>query len=221
MKIPSRPRKPPALLKLKIEQDHAKAPRHKGVPVKNRFIVVLMSGLSLAVISALYPAAADEKPAGKPKVTLQIVDWDQTQKLVAAHKGKIVVLDAWSTSCQPCMKEFPNLVKLHHKYGGKGLACMSLSCDYQGIKNKPPEFYRERVLNFLEKQGAVFQNLLASEPADELYDKMELASIPAVFVYGRDGKLVKRFDNEQVKSEEENFTYADVVKLVEELIKAK
>jgi hypothetical protein len=50
---------------------------------------------------------------------------------------------------------------------------------------------------------------------------MELASIPAVFVYGRDGKLVKRFDNEQAKSEDENFTYADVNKLVEELLKAK
>ena len=66
-----------------------------------------------------------------------------------------------------------------------------------------------------------FQNLLASEPADELYDKMELASIPAVFVYGRDGKLVKRFDNEQAKTEEDNFTYEDVNKLVEELLKAK
>jgi thiol-disulfide isomerase/thioredoxin len=194
--------------------------------------ILMVIGFCLCGLAALQGIAADDKgagdqkaaakeAAGKPKVSIEIVDWEQTQKLVAAHKGKIVVLDAWSTSCQPCMKEFPNLVKLHQKYGGKGLACMSLSCDYQGIKNKPPEFYRERVLNFLEKQGAVFQNLLASVPADELYDKMELASIPAVFVYGRDGKLVKRFDNEQVKSEDENFTYADVEKLVEELMKAK
>jgi thiol-disulfide isomerase/thioredoxin len=200
--------------------------------IQRRIQLLFVIGFCLSGLIALHGIAADDKGAGdqkaavksgagQSKVSLEIVDWDQTQKLVAAHKGKIVVLDAWSTSCQPCMKEFPNLVKLHQKYGGKGLACMSLSCDYQGIKNKPPEFYRERVLKFLEKQGAVFQNLLASVPADELYDKMELASIPAVFVYGRDGKLVKRFDNEQVKSEDENFTYADVVKLVEELMKAK
>jgi thiol-disulfide isomerase/thioredoxin len=199
----------------------------------NRLIAILLAiGLCWCGFAALHGIAADDKGAGdqkaaakegagKPKVSIEIVDWEQTRKLVAAHKGKIVVLDAWSTSCQPCMKEFPNLVKLHQKYGGKELACMSLSCDYQGIKNKPPEFYRDRVLNFLEKQGAVFQNLLASVPADELYDKMELASIPAVFVYGRDGKLVKRFDNEEVKSEDENFTYADVIKLVDELMKAK
>jgi thiol-disulfide isomerase/thioredoxin len=200
--------------------------------MKHLFRAAVVIGLCVPVMSALQSITADDKGAGdqksaakegagKPKVSIEIVDWDQTQRLVAAHKGTIVVLDAWSTSCQPCMKEFPNLVKLHQKYGGKGVACMSLSCDYQGIKNKPPEFYRQRVLNFLEKQGAVFQNLLASVPADELYDKMELASIPAVFVYGRNGKLVKRFDNEQVKSEEENFTYADVVTLVEEMLKAK
>ncbi|MGE5194010.1 MAG: TlpA disulfide reductase family protein [Deltaproteobacteria bacterium] len=184
--------------------------------------------------SADLPAAGDEKPAAKKsaatkepgekskvKVSLEVASWEQTQKLVAAHKGKIVVLDAWSTSCQPCMKEFPNLVKLHQKYGRTGVTCMSLSCDYQGIKNKPPEYYRERVVRFLEKQGAAFQNLLASDPAEELYEKMELASIPAVFVYGRDGKLVKRFDNEQAKTEEDNFTYDDVIKLVEELLKAK
>jgi thiol-disulfide isomerase/thioredoxin len=192
---------------------------------------ILLVGLSLSTILELPQIAANEKsgdkksaakePGEKPKVPLETASWEETQKRVAANKGKIVVLDAWSTSCQPCMKEFPNLVKLHQKYGGRGVACMSISCDYQGIKKKPPEFYRERVLKFLDKVGASFENLLATDPADELFEKMDLASIPAVFVYGRDGKLVKRFDNEQAKTEDDNFTYEDVNKLVEELLKAK
>ena len=115
----------------------------------------------------------------------------------------------------------PNLVKLHEKRAKDGVVCMSLSCDYAGIKSKPPEFYRERVLKFLQKQKATFQNLLSSVPADELFEKMNLASIPAVYVYGRDGKLVKRFDNEQARTEEENFTYEDVTALVEKLLAEK
>jgi thiol-disulfide isomerase/thioredoxin len=189
----------------------------------------LSISLFLCLIAGVRGIAADEKAAkdgtkegaAKAKVTLQIVDWDETLMLVAAHKGKVVVLDAWSTSCQPCMKEFPNLVKLHRKYGGREVVCMSLSCDYAGIKNKPPEFYRERVLKFLEKQEAGFQNLLSSVPAEDLFDKMELSSIPAVYVFGPDGKIAKRFDNEQAKTEEDNFTYADVNKLVEDLVKKK
>lgn len=191
--------------------------------------------LSLACLCVLALAgaisiAADEKAAkdgakkdaGKSKVSLEIVDWDETLKLVAAHKGKVVVLDAWSLSCPPCMKEFPNLVKLHQKYGGKQVVCMSLSCDYAGIKNKPPEYYREKVLKFLEKHGAEFQNLLSSVPSEDLFDKkMKISSIPVVYVFGPDGKIAKRFDNEQAKAEEDNFTYADINKLVEELVQKK
>ncbi len=181
------------------------------------------AGLIAIGIAAEEKAAnnADKGDAAKSKIAVQIVDWDETQKLIAAHKGKIVVLDAWSTSCPPCMKEFPNLVKLHQKYGGKQVACMSLSCDYSGIKNKPPEFYRERVEKFLTKTGAEFQNLLSSVPSDDLFKKLGIESIPAVYVYGRDGKLVKRFDNGQAKTEEDNFTYEHVTKLVEELVAKK
>ncbi|MBI3864618.1 MAG: TlpA family protein disulfide reductase [Planctomycetia bacterium] len=180
-------------------------------------------------VAALAFAVDDKKPAkegakgeaSQSKVSVKIADWDETLKLVAAHKGKVVVLDAWSTSCQPCMKEFPNLVKLHKKYGGKEVVCMSLSCDFIGIKSKPPEYYRDKVENFLSKQGAEFQNLLSSVPAEDLFEKMELSSIPAVYVYGRDGKLAKRFDNEKAKTEDDNFTYDDVTKLVEELVAKK
>lgn len=166
------------------------------------------------VTTALEPAAAAE-------VTVDIASWEETQKRVAAHKGKIVVLDAWSTSCQPCMKEFPHLVELHKRLASKGVVCMSMSCDYAGIKNKPPEFYKERVLKFLTKQEATFENILCNVPSDELFDAMKLSSIPAVYVFGRDGKLAKRFDNEKAEKEEDNFTYDDVTKLVEELVKKK
>lgn len=187
-----------------------------------RLTCVTLTPFALLLSFCLYllqaGVAAD---APKAKVEVKIADWKQTQKMVAAHKGKIVVLDAWSTTCAPCVKEFPNLVLLHKKYGGKDVVCMSMSCDYAGIKNKPPEFYRERVLTFLEKQGATFENILSSVPSDELFEEMELASIPAVYVFGRDGKLVKRFDNEKAEKEEDNFTYEHVNKLVAELAAKK
>src|SRR5665213_3340568 len=156
-------------------------------PAKIDFSTVCLCLFGVALVRGI---AAEEKTAkdsskaesAKSKVSRKIVDWDETLKLVAANKGKVVVLDAWSTSCPPCMKEFPNLVKLHQKYGGKEVVCMSLSCDYAGIKNKPPEYYRERVLKFLDKQEAGFQNLLSSVPSEELFDKMGISSIPAVYV---------------------------------------
>src|SRR5438128_2221973 len=57
-------------------------------------------------------------------VALDIKSWDETLELVAQHKGKVVVLDLWSTSCEPCLVEFPHLVELHQRHGDK-LVCMS------------------------------------------------------------------------------------------------
>ena len=152
-------------------------------------------------------------------VQLNIVDYEGILAHIAGNRGKVVVMDAWSTSCPPCMKEFHNLVELHQEYGPDKLACMSLSFDYEGLDT--PEEVRPRVLKFLRQQGAAFDNLMSNEESDVLYRKFKLAAVPAVFVYDRDGKLRKRFDNEQAKSPAEQFTYADVQKLVAEMMAEK
>lgn len=161
--------------------------------------------------------SATDSNAAAPAVTLDIKSWDETLELVSQHKGKVVVLDVWSTSCDPCMVEFPHLVELHKQHGVK-LVCMSASCDYAGIKSKPPESYRDRVLEFLTKQNATFKNVLLNVDSDTLFEKIELASIPAVYVFGSDGKVAKRFDNDNAKPGED-FTYAkDIVPFVEKLL---
>lgn len=178
------------------------------------------TGTVPAAPSAAAANAASEKEAPKATVTavtLDIKNWDETLELVAKHKGKVVVLDLWSTSCDPCMVEFPHLVELHKKHGDK-LICMSASCDYAGIKSKPPESYRDHVLEFLTKQNATFQNVLLNVESDVLFEKIELASIPAVYVFGPDGKVAKRFDNDNAKPGED-FTYTkDIVPFVEKLL---
>lgn len=166
------------------------------------------------------PASNNEEPAdaASPMVSLEIKNWDETLELVAQHKGKIVVLDLWSTACDPCLAEFPNLVELHKKHTRDKLVCMSASCDYAGIKSKPPESYRDAVLEFLTKQEATFQNVLLNVDSDTLFEKIELASIPAVYVFGADGKVAKRFDNDNAKTGEE-FTYAkDIIPFIEKLL---
>ncbi len=146
----------------------------------------------------------------KPAVSLQIKGYDEVAAAVAAHKGKVVVLDAWSTSCDPCIKEFPHLVELHKKHGADKIACISLSCDFEGLGK--PEEQLPKVLKFLTEQGATFQNFLGREDSDTLFGKLKIPSIPAVFIYAKDGTLAKKIDAE--------FSYTkDVNPLVDELLK--
>jgi hypothetical protein len=112
------------------------------------------------------------------------------------------------------MREFHNLVELHKQYPDK-LAAISVSFDYEGIGK--PEEQQERVLKFLRKQGATFDNVLSNEESDALYAKFKLSAVPAVFVYGPYGKLVKRFDLNNTPDEKGGF-YPEVKKLVAKLV---
>jgi len=167
---------------------------------------------------AVTVAAPEQESAADAtkQVQVKLLNYDQLQELIASHKGKVVVMDCWSTSCEPCVKEFPNLVAIHKKYGPEKVACISLSFDYEGLGK--PEDVMPVVQEFLQKQDATFDNVLGTEDSETLYKKMELASVPAVYVYDRDGMLAKRFDNEDASKPEDAFNYEHVGKLVEELV---
>jgi thiol-disulfide isomerase/thioredoxin len=181
-------------------------------------LALLIAGCGSSTVSApqAEPASARVDKAAEADVPLSIVSYDEILERIAKGRGKVVVMDAWSTSCPPCMKEFHNLVELNGKFGADKVQCMSLSFDYEGIGT--PEEQRGRVLDFLRSQRATFDNLLSNEESDTLYRKFKLAAVPAVFVYDRQGNLRKRFDNQKAKSKAEQFTYAQVGELVEQLL---
>lgn len=163
------------------------------------------------------PAGQSEPPVDGPEVApasaeqqvaLQTRDWAGVEQLIASHAGKVVVVDLWSTSCIPCRREFPELVKLHQELGPQ-VACISVSADYDGLPSKPVETYRERVLEFLTSQHATFDNVLASVPAEDLFNALKIGSIPAVFVYDRTGQRVKVFADPEDGQE---FTYANHIR---------
>jgi thiol-disulfide isomerase/thioredoxin len=188
------------------------------VPANPKPVAVETSaeGDPITVAPITSEATLESASTAASEVTLEILTFDEIQRLIASHKGKVVVIDCWSTSCEPCIKEFPNLVGLHRKFGAAKVACISFSFDYEGLDK--PEEVRPSVLKFLKEQNATFDNVMSSEDSETLYKKLELASIPAVYVYDQEGKLAKRFDNEQIKKPPEAFTYNDVEALVVRLL---
>lgn len=161
---------------------------------------------------------AASAPSGK--IAVSIRDWKGVEELVKAHRGKVVVVDIWTTTCLACIEEFPEFVALERQFGRDKIALISLNCDYDGIEGKPPQYYRKQVLAFLQRQKARFDNVMLNIPLLDFLEQIDLASTPAVLVYDQQGKLVKRFDNDDIKKAEEEFTMRDVKRLVGQLIEA-
>jgi thiol-disulfide isomerase/thioredoxin len=154
-----------------------------------RRVLALLACCSLS-LGCGRSSGGDSAPSGD--VSLKILDFDGLQQLLAAQRGHVVVLDCWSTGCPPCVRDFPQLVALNKEYGQRGLRCISLSFDYEGVGK--PEEQAPRVLKFLREQGATFANVLSSVDSDTLNQKFSISSIPVVFVYDRSGKLAGRFE---------------------------
>lgn len=136
---------------------------------------------------------------------------------IAEFKGKVVVLDIWSTSCLPCMQEFPNLVALAKEYPEQ-VVCVSLNVDYIGLPKRPPDTYVAEVQAFVNEQAAdQVLNYLASDPDSDVLSKYEVEAMPAIVVFDRNGNIAATLTDANASGE--GVTYAaDVLPWVSRLL---
>ncbi len=154
--------------------------------------------------------------ASLPEISVSIVDLVGLDETVKKLAGKPIVLDIWSTSCAPCMHEYPNLVALSQRFPDK-LACISLNVDFLGLKSKPPESYLPAVVGFLKKQNSTLINLLSSTSDEEVLSKYNLGSMPAILIFSADGTLLHQLTDSNTG--EDGLSYeGDVIPLVEKML---
>lgn len=149
-------------------------------------VVAQTAGAAPSVGSA---EVGQRKKAEEGEVQLKVADLAGLEETIKSKSGKVVVVDIWSLQCAPCMREFPHLVELSKRYPER-VACVSLNVDYIGLKSKPPESYLPKVQEFLSKQNALLTNLLSASTDEKVLAKFKLESIPAILIYGPDGKLL-------------------------------
>jgi len=178
--------------------------------------LVLPAGLLVAL--ALVDSVSSIQQT--PTITLKKAKLADLNEYVKNQKGKVVVLDCWHYLCDPCKKEFPNLIKLHKQYGGK-VACVSVS-----VGLEPEKFY-DKSLKFLEKQGAAFANFMLPESETEpAQTQFKMVAVPAVFVIDAQGKTVAEcrdgfyYENgKKIEETQDEGLYQRVSKVVDKLVK--
>ncbi len=168
------------------------------------------AALAIVVFSVVAVRAEDASNGG---VKLERLKWAGLQQRLANPNVKYTIVDAWSTTCGPCKENFPHVVEMNRKYAPKGLAVISLSLDDPTDKAAVNEAER-----FLKAHHAAFSNVLLDEEFGEGFDKLNINAIPAVFIFGPDGKEVKRFTMDDPKNQ---FTYKDVETFVAQLLASK
>ncbi len=147
-------------------------------------------------------------------VGIRVVDKKGYDKVIAANKGKVIVVDCWATWCVPCRKAFPKTVELSKAYADKDVVVVSLCFD-EAVKGQAPESVKQ----FLALNDAYFENLLSSlDISDEGADAFEIpdGALPHFKIYGKDGKLFKVF----ASGEDKEFKHEDIEAAVKSALKS-
>lgn len=118
------------------------------------------------------------------------VDEAGYRSMIAGAKGRPLLVDFWATWCDPCRAEMPQLVRLAARY--PGLKLVTVSCD-------EPE-QEAGAAAFLDKNGAPQPRYVKHAASDEKFidsiDPKWSGALPALFLYDRQGRLVRSFVGE-------------------------
>ena len=96
------------------------------------------------------------------------------------YKGKVIIINFWSTWCPPCRKEIPDFIKLYNKYKDKGFIILGISSEDKA-----------RLKDFVQSNGINYPILIGDNSVAEAYGGIQY--IPTTFIIDRKGKISKKF----------------------------
>jgi len=115
-----------------------------------------------------------------PVFSMTVLGEDGQKVDLADLRGKPVVLNFWSTWCQPCKIEHPHLVKGAQTYGPKGVA-------FYGVLFSDDPDNAER---FLKREGHAFPVLY--DPAQRVAIDYGVTGVPETFFINAEGQIIRK-----------------------------
>lgn len=148
----------------------------------HRLGLVLASGLF-----ACAESAAERKPAPEG-VEVALIDADGPELLarIRGASAPFVFVNAWATWCQPCIEEFPELVRFAAEHPPPEAELLFVSTDFKSEREGAERFMRAsgaRLPGYFKKGGDM-------EFIDSLSPKWS-GAIPATFLFSREGALLE------------------------------
>jgi peroxiredoxin len=110
-------------------------------------------------------------------------------------RGKVVLVNFWTTWCGPCRREMPDMQSLHERFAAQGLVILAISNETQ-----------DKVAPFIASKKYTFPALLDGD--NEVNRLFTVHGFPQTFVYDRSGNLAAHAIDQQSRAQ-----FLDLLKL--------
>ena len=146
-----------------------------------RSVSVLLLFLMVTALSAPAAGAIDTAPApGKYAPPVELQDLSGKTIKLSDYRGKVVLLNFWSTLCAPCTAELPSLSRLAVLFKDADFAVLTVSID---ASDKP-------VREFIEAHKLALTVLRDGEK-EVFFDQYAGPLLPATYLIDRNGIIVE------------------------------
>jgi peroxiredoxin len=143
-------------------------------PAKPLFVAVAV----LAFVGVLVYALLDKSYA--PAATFTTLEG----KPIALDtlRGKVVLVNFWSTTCPGCVREMPGMVETYKRYKDRGFEIVAVAMSYD-----PPNY----VANFVQSRQLPFPVALDVDGGHaRAFDNVQFT--PTSFLIGKDGQILEK-----------------------------
>ena len=107
---------------------------------------------------------------------------EQVIGAIEQAKGHVVLVNLWATWCQPCVEEFPDIMKLHQKYKDRGLKIIFVSADFENQTEVAEAFLKKQGVDF-----ATYQKSGKDMAFINTLDERWSGALPATWIYDARG----------------------------------
>lgn len=145
-----------------------------------RGLRIALTTLAIGVVAAGVLIAASRRSPGLAP-DFAVPDLSGQAVRLSALRGKVVLVNLWTTWCPPCREEMPSMERLYRQLGPKGLVLLAVSQDDGG---------RAVVEPFVKGMGLTFPVLV--DPEHQVGSAYGVWGYPETFVIDREGRIAER-----------------------------
>jgi thiol-disulfide isomerase/thioredoxin len=121
---------------------------------------------------------------GSPAPPLHVREWLKGKPIAGFEKGKVYVVEFWSTWCGPCIEEMPRLSELARKYKGK-VTVLGINI-YERKTNPEVRAFVDSMAHWMDYNvAAQDSNFMETEWMDAIGQ----STIPTSFVVDKNGRI--------------------------------